>query len=112
MPIYPSKFLLPAMVLEELIECEWGIFEDAGCPTKGHHVNTLKRHRTMIVVNNQTEADQIYWAICTGTFALKEKDGPQGQPEWWLKWGKAITYWLRPLCSEEVVRANPTCEGY
>ena len=67
------KIRVSKPALEEFKHSEYGSYEDAGCPDTGHVWCVLDRHSTVIEVRTDKEAAQVYEALVTGTFALREK---------------------------------------
>jgi hypothetical protein len=59
--------------LEEFKASEFGSYEDADCPDTGHVWCILDRHSAAIEIRNNDEAAEVYYALVTGTFALRDK---------------------------------------
>lgn len=98
-------------VLKELIECEYGSYEDAGANDKSvdvdtgstHVVNIFKRHTHCIIINDETEARTVYLAVCSGTF--------QQQCRHHLRIAEGICDHLRKFCTPEELRLWPYPSG-
>jgi len=80
---YPIKIKVASYLIDEFANCEQGRYEDhthepecpacdGACATEPFAYDILQRWRTMIEVRNQAEAEEIYWAVSSGTFQLAE----------------------------------------
>lgn len=79
---YPIKIKVAAAILNELQACELPSWEDhnspdvepealASRPLASHTYAVVERSpRTVLVINNQDEADDVFYAVCSGNFQL------------------------------------------
>lgn len=84
---YPVTIKLSNALIEEFDGCEYGIWEDHGRPDDGllkdpcpaceerctsapFTHNILQRYRTRIEVHTVKEAEEVYWAVSSGTFQI------------------------------------------
>ena len=76
---YPIRIKVSAPILEELQHCEYPSWEDltsglsdpAERPLESHTYAVVKRSpRTVLVINTPEEADDVFYAVCSGTFQL------------------------------------------
>ena len=110
---YPIRIKLRAPVLEELGQCELGSWEDLTGPDpdpEGLIERTLESHtyavverspKTVLVINNADEAEDVYYAVCSGTFQL-----------YFLRAAHKIADVLRPHALAETVKLWPAPTGY
>jgi hypothetical protein len=104
---FPFKFRISAFALRELIECEFGSYEDhiewqRGADGKReppyddgrlHCVEICERYKTQIVMNDQWELDEVFRQACTGTWSIYCNGTAQ-----------RLYDTLRPLASERAQR--------
>jgi hypothetical protein len=111
---YPIRIKLTAAVLEELGQCELGSWEDLNGedrdpdedldsrPLASHTYAVVERSpRTVLIINNQAEAEDVYYAVCSGTFQLYH-----------LHSARRIANILRPHALPETVKLWPAPTGY
>jgi hypothetical protein len=65
--MFPIKIRINPKALEEFRHSEYGSYEDSHYD-ESHGYMILGRHKGMIEVRNQREADDIYARVCSGTF--------------------------------------------
>ena len=76
-PSYPVKIRTNSQFVYELIECEWGSYEDWQADPENcmagdgpHQVEILQRHKAIIEIRNVKERELIKWAIDSGTIDI------------------------------------------
>lgn len=116
MTTYSIKIKLPVGHLSELAECEHPAYEDAEHdeaegkpaerPTATHTYVVAKRHKTILEIRNAEEANDVYYAVCSGTFGLREKSMA------WHRSAVKIANLLRPYADPAIVKLWPTANGY
>lgn len=110
---YPIRIKLSAAVLEKLGQCELGSWEDLNGddpdpeglesrPLESHTYAVVERSpKTVLVINNPAEAEDVYYAVCSGTFQL-----------YYLRAARKIADRLRPHALPETVKLWPGPSGY
>lgn len=99
---FPMKFRMSKEDLYELVHAEWGSWEDARCPEgdSPHPCWVAQRHATVLEIRDAVEADRMYAALCSGTFALTEHDGGPRR----LRIARRICDALKPYATAETLR--------
>jgi hypothetical protein len=76
---FPIVIKMYAPHIEELMHSERGSFEDMEGhlakgelplerPLESHTYTIAQRHKTKLVINNPAEAEDVFFAVCSGTF--------------------------------------------
>lgn len=117
---FPIRIRLSERLRAELSACEEGSYSDMQAeadagrepdrPLSSHtHIIASRKPRGFLVIRNAAEADDVYYSVCSGTFALREKtDEFPGN----LRAARRIANILRPYAKPETVRMFPHADGY
>lgn len=101
------KIRVSKPALEEFKHSEYGSYEDADCPDTGHVWCILDRHSGAIEIRDDDEAAEVYYALVTGTFALRDKG--------YLRTARRIADAVRDAARRadpELVQQYPQPDGY
>lgn len=84
---FPINIRAGKSFLEEFVNCECGRWEDYGRPGDGvggltdggdrspcFTYNIAQRFKTKLHIKNLDELEEVWWALCTGTIQLFERD--------------------------------------
>lgn len=80
-PGYPVVIRLGPVLPEELAMCEEGSYEDQQAlhpserdrPLETHTYTIAQRYRSQLRIDNVLEAEDVYYAVCSGTFQIRSK---------------------------------------
>ena len=117
-PNYPIRLKVSPAALSELAACEEGAYEDAvrefrrgniGDRDPRTHAHVVaQRYKSQLRIDNDAEAVDMYYAVCSGTFQVTEEKN-------FLHTARKIADWLRPIVervSLETAKQFPQPDGY
>lgn len=127
---FPLTISISAALLSDFANCEYGAHEDAcvareekseACDSDETEVTftrsgftayeILSRHRARIEIRDASEADLIYYAACSGTFALRNDFEPRESARRYRA-ANRIADILRPHAMPETVARWRMSDGY
>lgn len=116
--MYPIYLKVSPAALRELAACEEGAYSDAAheqamgrAPArdpKTHAHVVADRYSTQLRIDNDAEAVDMYYAVCSGTFQVTDEKN-------FLHSACKIADWLRPIverASPDTVKLWPCPNGY
>lgn len=79
--VFPIVIKISAVHLDELASSEMGSYDDMSQQPADKRERQLdshccviaQRYKTKLVINNLAEAEDVYYAVCSGTFMKRDK---------------------------------------